>query len=152
MLDCPYFLARNINWLLSYIFLRDNRVLSAGLPFSVRPGRKLKLTTLSCVSLFKMTNLCRHHVCLHHKVIQSKYQDQSGVCGKHYQWVWMKGRRLLVNCFCNPPQLNYLWVGWSISMLGQVRYVLVRKQQLELDMDWFQIGKGVRQGCILLPC
>ena len=30
----------------------------------------------------------------------------------------------------------------------------VRKQQLELDMeqDWFQIGKEVRQGCILLPC
>ena len=31
----------------------------------------------------------------------------------------------------------------------------VRKQQLELDMhgtiDWFQIGKGVRQGCILSP-
>ena len=30
----------------------------------------------------------------------------------------------------------------------------VRKQQLELDMeqDWFHIGKGVRQGCILSPC
>ena len=41
----------------------------------------------------------------------------------------------------------------------------VRKQQLELDMeqqttvrtghgttDWFQLGKGVRQGCILSPC
>ena len=31
----------------------------------------------------------------------------------------------------------------------------VRKQQLELDMeqqDWFQIGKGVRQGCILSAC
>ena len=32
----------------------------------------------------------------------------------------------------------------------------VRKQQLELDMeqptDWFQIGKGVREGCILSPC
>ena len=30
----------------------------------------------------------------------------------------------------------------------------VRKQQLELDMEqaWFQIGKGVRQGCILSPC
>ena len=31
----------------------------------------------------------------------------------------------------------------------------VRKQQLEQDMeqqDWFQIGKGVHQGCILSPC
>ena len=31
----------------------------------------------------------------------------------------------------------------------------VWKQQLELDMettDWFQIGKGVCQGCILSPC
>ena len=29
-----------------------------------------------------------------------------------------------------------------------------RKQQLELDMeqDWFQIGKVVHQGCILSPC
>ena len=26
----------------------------------------------------------------------------------------------------------------------------VKKQQLELD--WFQIGKGIWQGCILLPC
>ena len=30
----------------------------------------------------------------------------------------------------------------------------VRKQLLELDMEqhWFQIGKGVRQGCMLSPC
>ena len=30
----------------------------------------------------------------------------------------------------------------------------VMKQQLELDIttDWFQIGKGVHQGCILSPC
>ena len=30
----------------------------------------------------------------------------------------------------------------------------VRKQQLELDgtTDWFQIGTGVHQGCILSPC
>ena len=32
----------------------------------------------------------------------------------------------------------------------------VEKQQLELDVEqqtgWFQIGKGVRQGCILSPC
>ena len=38
---------------------------------------------------------------------------------------------------------------WEICMQ-------VRKEQLELDMeqqmDWFQIGKGVRQGCILSPC
>ena len=30
----------------------------------------------------------------------------------------------------------------------------VKKQQLELDMEQqiFQIGKGVRQGCLLSPC
>ena len=28
----------------------------------------------------------------------------------------------------------------------------VRRQQLELDMEWFQIGKGVHQGYILSPC
>ena len=34
-------------------------------------------------------------------------------------------------------------------------YMWVRKQQLEPDnrtMDWFKIGKGVCQGCILSPC
>ena len=34
---------------------------------------------------------------------------------------------------------------WEICMQ-------VRKQQLKLHMDWFQIGKGVPQGCILSPC
>ena len=37
---------------------------------------------------------------------------------------------------------------WEIS-------VQVKKQQLELDMEQqtgLQIGKGVRQGCILSPC
>ena len=31
----------------------------------------------------------------------------------------------------------------------------VKKQQLELGMkttDWFKIGKGVHQGCMLSPC
>ena len=28
----------------------------------------------------------------------------------------------------------------------------VKKQQLEPDMDWFQIEKGVCQGCTLSPC
>ena len=27
-----------------------------------------------------------------------------------------------------------------------------KKQQLELDMDWFQIRKWVHEGCILSPC
>ena len=37
---------------------------------------------------------------------------------------------------------------WEICMQ-------LKKQQLEPDMkqeDWFQIGKGVDQGCILSPC
>ena len=29
----------------------------------------------------------------------------------------------------------------------------VKKEQLDSDMaDWFQIGKGVHQGCVLSPC
>ena len=28
----------------------------------------------------------------------------------------------------------------------------VRKQELELDMEQQEIGKGARQGCILSPC
>ena len=31
-------------------------------------------------------------------------------------------------------------------------YVQVKKQQSALGMDWFQIGKGVRQGCIFSSC
>ena len=31
--------------------------------------------------------------------------------------------------------------------------IQVKKQQLELDMEhWFQIGKGIHQGCTLSPC
>ena len=28
----------------------------------------------------------------------------------------------------------------------------VKKQQLEADMNWFKIGKGVCQSCVLSPC
>ena len=41
------------------------------------------------------------------------------------------------------------------SYLPPEKSVWVKKQQLEPDngtTDWFQIGKGVRQGCISSPC
>ena len=28
----------------------------------------------------------------------------------------------------------------------------VKKLELDMEQDWFQIGKGVHQGCILSPC
>ena len=43
---------------------------------------------------------------------------------------------------------------WSFEEKLWETYLQVRKQQLELDMEQhcFQIGKGVRRGCILSPC
>ena len=46
-------------------------------------------------------------------------------------------------------------VTWSEVKRENSKTVQVKKQQLKLDMeewDWFQIGKGVHQGCILSPC
>ena len=47
-------------------------------------------------------------------------------------------------------------VGKVMSLSFNIMSRLVRKQQLEMDMeqqiDWFQIGKGGCQGCILSPC
>ena len=46
-------------------------------------------------------------------------------------------------------------VTWGEVKRENSKTVQVKKQQVELDMeerDWFQIGKGVRQGCILSPC
>ena len=55
-----------------------------------------------------------------------------------------------INCgqFFKRWEYQTTWLAsWEICMQ-------VRKQQLQLDMeqDWLQIGKGVRQGCILSPC
>ena len=50
---------------------------------------------------------------------------------------------------------NKLWkILKEIGIPDHLTCLQVKKQQLELDMeqDWFQIGKGVRQGCILSPC
>ena len=59
---------------------------------------------------------------------------------------------ITINCgkFFKRWKYQTIWLAsWEICMQ-------VRKQQLELDMhgttDWFQIGKGVHQGCILSPC
>ena len=57
--------------------------------------------------------------------------------------------------------LQYRTLLLSHPQLGFVfALACIRKQHLELDMEqngfqignWFQIGKGVRQGCILSPC
>ena len=56
---------------------------------------------------------------------------------------------ITINCgkFWKRWEYQTTWpVTWEICMQ-------VKKPQLELDMeDWFQIRKGVRQGCILPPC
>ena len=49
------------------------------------------------------------------------------------------------------------WKRWEYQITWPASWetcMEFRKQQLELDMeqDWFQIGKGVHQGCILSPC
>ena len=58
---------------------------------------------------------------------------------------------ITINCgqFFKRWEYQTTWpASWEICMQ-------VRKQQLETGhgtTDWFQIGKGVRQGCILSPC
>ena len=60
-------------------------------------------------------------------------------------WMW-----ITINC-------RKFWKRWEYQTTWPASWetcMQVRKQQLELDMeqtDWFQIGKGVHQGCILSP-
>ena len=57
-----------------------------------------------------------------------------------------------------PKPCGKLWKRWEYQTTWPTSWEIcmqVRKQQLELDTkttDWFQIGKGVCQGCILSPC
>ena len=61
-------------------------------------------------------------------------------------WLW-----ITTNCgkFFKRWEYQTTWsASWETCMH-------VKKQQLELDVgttDWFQIRKGVHQGCILSPC
>ena len=92
------------------------------------------------------------------------------------KWIMEKAREFQKNVyFCFIDYKAFVWIttncevflnwweyqtnwpaSWGICMQ-------VKKQQLELDMeqypwtdskqlDWFQIGNGVHQGCILSPC
>ena len=60
-------------------------------------------------------------------------------------WITTNCRKFWKRC----EYQTTLPASWEICMQ-------VKKQQLEPDMHgttgWFQIGKGVRQGCILSPC
>ena len=57
---------------------------------------------------------------------------------------------------CGSPQTGKFFNRWEYQTTWLASWEIcmqVRKQQLELDMeqDWFQIGKGVHQDCIVLP-
>ena len=84
-------------------------------------------------------------------------------------WIIEKGREFQKNisfCFIDYAKALTVWMKtncgkffkrWEYQTTWPVSwetYMQLRKQQLELDMEqqWFQIGKGVHQGCILSPC
>ena len=85
------------------------------------------------------------------------------------RWIMEKAREFQKNIyFCFMTILKPLtvwttincgkfWKRWEYQTTWPASwetYMQVRKQQLELDMelDWFQIGKGVCQACIFSPC
>ena len=82
-------------------------------------------------------------------------------------WIIKKARELQKNmyfCFIDYAKVLTVWITrncgkflkkWDYQTTWPASwetYMQVRRQQLELDMEWFQIGKGVHQGYILSPC
>ena len=80
-------------------------------------------------------------------------------------WIMEKAREFQKNiyfCFIHYAKPLTMWITincgkfwkrWEYQTTSPASWEIcmqVRKQQLELD--WFQIGKGVHQGCILSPC
>ena len=62
-----------------------------------------------------------------------------------------------LNRFWLPVNCGKFWKRWEYQATWPASwetYVQFKKQQFtgHGTTDWFQIGKGVRQGCILSPC
>ena len=104
--------------------------------------------------------------------VQARFRKGIGTRDQiaNIRWITEKARELQKNiyfCFIDYAKAfdcvdhNKLWKilkEMSIPDHLTCLFLQVRKQQLELDVvqleptDWFQIGKGVHQGCILSPC
>ena len=82
-------------------------------------------------------------------------------------WKCKNSRKTSISALLTMPKSLTVWITtncgkflkrWEYQTTWLASWEIctqVRKQQLDLDMeqqDWFQIGKGVCQGCILLPC
>ena len=86
--------------------------------------QEIKLPTF--VGSSKSKRVPEKHLLLLYWLCQSLWQCGSQQTVENYQTTWP--------------------ASWKICMQ-------IRKQQLDLDItDWFQIGKRVRQGCILSAC
>ena len=95
-----------------------------------------------------------------------KLPTSAGSLKKQESSKFKKKKKKICICFTDYAKAfdcvdhNKLWkilkeLGISAHLTCLLRNLYqVRKQQLELDMatDWFQIGKGVHQGCILSAC
>ena len=101
--------------------------------------------------------------------VQAGYRKSKGARDQiaNICWVIEKAREFQKNiyfCFIEYAKAfvwitincGQFWKRWEYQTTWSASwetYIQVRKQQLELDteQDWFQIGKGVHQSCILLP-
>ena len=100
---------------------------------------------------------------------ENKAQERFYLAQCHIHWIIEKAREFQRNiyfCFVDYAKAfdcvdhNKLWkmlqeMGIPDHLTASCETCMqVKKWHLELDMelDWFQIGKGVCQGCILSPC
>ena len=103
--------------------------------------------------------------------IQAGFRKDTGTRDQIANICWIikkaKGsRKISTSVLLTIPKLLIVWIttnwkilkGWEYQITWPSSWEIcmqVRKKQLELNMEQqtgFQIGKGVRQGCILSPC